>query len=589
MISLPTRLKRKEEEVTYFKLNNQLNIPSSDGSIPLHKDKEAVRAFFLEHVNPDTVYFGSIEEKIETLIEQDYIEKDMIDNYEFSFIKSLFDKAYAKKFRFGSFMGAYKFYNQYAMKTDDGKRYLERYEDRVVFNALFLAQGDERLAENIVEEIMEHRFQPATPTFLNAGKKRRGELVSCFLLAFSDDMNDIGRGFNSVLQLSRLGGGIGVSLTDIRAAGDPIKGIEGAASGVIPVMKILEDSLSYSNQLGQRQGAGAVYLNIFHPDVIDFLSTKKENADEKIRMKTLSLGLVVPDMYYELIKNDEMLYMFSPYDVEKEYGKPFSQVDITKEYRHMVANPRINKSKIKARVMENEISKLQQESGYPYILNVDTANRTNPIDGKIIMSNLCSEILQVQELSEINADQTYKKLGSDISCNLGSTNITNLIQSDDFARSIDTAVRGLTTVTDKSSITEVPSVQNGNKLRHTIGLGGMGLHTAFATHEIMYGSPESIEFTDAYFRTVNYYSLVSSMNIAKERKETFYKFEKSKYADGTYFDKYLNEPEFKLQGEKVKTALAKLPIPTKKDWEWLKEEVMKHGLYHQNRQAIAPK
>lgn len=139
----------------------------------------------------------------------------------------------------------------------------------------------------------------------------------------------------------------------------------------------------------QRQGAGAVYLNIFHPDIINFLSTKKENADEKIRMKTLSLGIVVPDKYYELIKKDEMLYMFSPYDVEKVYGVPFSQVDITAEYDNMVANPNINKSKIKARNLETEISKLQQESGYPYILNVDTANRVNPIKGKIIMSNLC--------------------------------------------------------------------------------------------------------------------------------------------------------------------------------------------------------
>lgn len=401
-------------------------------------------------------------------------------------------------------------------------------------------------------------------------------------------MNAIGRGINSVLQLSRMGGGVGISLTDIRAAGDPIKGIQGAASGVIPVMKILEDSLSYSNQLGQRQGAGAVYLNIFHPDIINFLSTKKENADEKIRMKTLSLGIVVPDKYYELIKKDEMLYMFSPYDVEKVYGVPFSQVDITAEYDNMVANPNINKSKIKARNLETEISKLQQESGYPYILNVDTANRVNPIKGKIIMSNLCSEILQVQEASELNADQTYKKLGSDISCNLASTNITNLIQATNFEKSVDTMVRAVTTVTDKSDIKEVPTVQNGNKLRHTIGIGAMGLHTALATNEIMYGSDESLEFTDIYFRALNYYTLKASMNIARERNEVFYKFEESKYADGSYFDLYLKAPEFEVKSAKVREVMKNVPIPTLKDWEELKALIMKHGLYHQNRLAIAP-
>src|SRR5699024_2369923 len=147
------------------------------------------------------------------------------------------------------------------------------------------------------------------------------------------------------------------------------------------------------------QGAGVVYLNVFHPDIIRFLSAKKENADEKIRVKTLSLGVVVPDKFYELAQKNEEMYLFSPYSVEKEYGVPFSYLDITKEYNHLVNNPRIRKTKIRARELENEISKLQQESGYPYIINIDTANKQNPINGKIIMSNLCSEILQVQKSS----------------------------------------------------------------------------------------------------------------------------------------------------------------------------------------------
>lgn len=195
-----TELHNKPKEVTYFKLNNELNIPV-DNKIPLHKDKEAVRAYFLEHVNPNTVFFHSLQEKLEYLVEENYIEEEFINNYTFDFIKGLFKKVYDKKYRFNSFMGAYKFYTQYAMKTNDGSRYLERYEDRVVFNALFLANGDTDLAENLAEEIIEHRFQPATPTFLNAGKKRRGELVSCFLLDIDDNMESIGRTVNSVLQL----------------------------------------------------------------------------------------------------------------------------------------------------------------------------------------------------------------------------------------------------------------------------------------------------------------------------------------------------------------------------------------------------
>ena len=580
------KLISKSQEVTYFSLNNELNRPV-DGKIPLHKDKEAVRAFFLEHVNPNTVFFYTLDEKLDYLIEHDYLEEEFLNKYDREFVKSLMQEIYKKKFRFRSFMSAFKFYKQYALKTNDGERYLERFEDRIVFNALFLADGDEQLARDLAEEMIHQRYQPATPTFLNAGRKRRGELVSCFLIQTTDDMNSIGRTINSALQLSRIGGGVGVSLSNVRAAGDPIKKIENASSGVVPIMKLLEDSFSYSNQLGQRNGAGAVYLNVFHPDIVSFLSTKKENADEKIRVKTLSLGLVVPDKFYELIKNDDMMYLFSPYDVERIYGVPFSYVDITKEYENMVNNPEIRKSKLRARDLEQEISKLQQESGYPYIVNIDTVNKANPIDGKIIMSNLCSEILQVQSPSVINNGQEYEVLGTDISCNLGSTNIVNLMQSPDFERSIEVAVRALTFVTDHSSIDAVPTVKNGNQKAHTIGLGAMGLHTFFALNQMEYGSPESIEVTDLYFRLLNFYTLKASHKIAKERGVTFDGFEKSDYASGTYFDAY-TESDVEIKSEKVKEIFANLPIPTAEDWKQLKADVMADGLYHQNRLAIAP-
>ena len=580
------KLISKSQEVTYFSLNNELNRPV-DGKIPLHKDKEAVRAFFLEHVNPNTVFFYTLDEKLDYLLEHDYLEEEFLNKYDREFVKSLMQEIYKKKLRFRSFMSAFKFYKQYALKTNDGERYLERFEDRIVFNALFLADGDEQLARDLAEEMIHQRYQPATPTFLNAGRKRRGELVSCFLIQTTDDMNSIGRTINSALQLSRIGGGVGVSLSNVRAAGDPIKKIENASSGVVPIMKLLEDSFSYSNQLGQRNGAGAVYLNVFHPDIVSFLSTKKENADEKIRVKTLSLGLVVPDKFYELIKNDDMMYLFSPYDVERIYGVPFSYVDITKEYDNMVNNPEIRKSKLRARDLEQEISKLQQESGYPYIVNIDTVNKANPIDGKIIMSNLCSEILQVQSPSVINNAQEYEVLGTDISCNLGSTNIVNLMQSPDFERSIEVAVRALTFVTDHSSIDAVPTVKNGNQKAHTIGLGAMGLHTFFALNQMEYGSPESIEVTDLYFRLLNFYTLKASHKIAKERGVTFDGFEKSAYASGTYFDAY-TESDVEIKSEKVKEIFANLPIPTAEDWKQLKADVMADGLYHQNRLAIAP-
>lgn len=581
------KLQGKSEEVTYFTKNNLLNIPK-DGRIQLEMDKEAVKAYFLEYVNDNTVFFHTLDEKLDYLVENKYIKGEVLDLYSRKFIKKLFKRIYDKKFRFRSFMGAYKFYQQYALKTDKGDRFLERYEDRLAFNALAIGNGDEELALNLADELINQRYQPATPTFLNIARQRAGEMVSCFLLTVSDDMNGIGRAFNSALQLSKIGGGVGINLSNIRANNDPIKGVYGLADGVVPVMKIFEDSFSYANQGGKRDGAGVVYLSVFHPDVIDFLSVRKENADEKVRIKTLSLGLTVPNKFYELLKNNEHMYLFSPHDVEKEYGKAFSYVNITEEYDNMVNNKNIRKTKIKARDLEREISNLQNESGYPYIINIDHANEQNPIQGTIVMSNLCTEIFQIHEESEINNDQSYAYKGTDVSCNLASTNVTNLMASPDFGKSVRTMHRGLTFVSDSSNVDVVPSVKNGNDRYHATGLGAMNLHGFLAKNKIHYGSPEALEFTDVYFMLLNYWTLYESNQISIERNETFYNFEKSKYADGTYFNKYLDEPEFEFKFEKIKKLFKNISIPSKADWEALKQSVMEHGIYNAYRLAVAP-
>lgn len=580
-------LNKKKEQDTYFLLNNLLNIPK-DGKIQLEKDKEAVKAYFLEYVNPNTVFFHTLEEKLDYLIENDYIREDFLKMYKKRFIKKLFQKIYNHKFRFRSFMGAYKFYQQYALKTDDGERILERYEDRLAFNALALADGNEQLALDLAEELINQRFQPATPTFLNIGKKRAGEMVSCFLLTVSDDMNGIGRSINSALQLSKIGGGVGINLTNIRANNDPIKGVYGLADGVVPVMKLYEDAFSYANQGGARDGAGVVYLNIFHPDVVNFLSVRKENADEKVRIKTLSLGLLVPDKFYELTKKNDYMYLFSPHDVEKEYGTPFSHIDITKEYDNLVSNPNINKTKINARELETEISSLQSESGYPYIINIDHVNRANPINGTVEMSNLCTEIMQVQKQTIYNNDQSIDELGHDVSCNLASTNTTNLMASPDFGKSVRVMLRALTYVSDKSNINVVTSVKNGNEMYHSVGLGAMDLHGFLAKNQIEYGSPESLEFVDAYFMLLNYWTLVESNQISIETGETFYEFEKSDYASGKYFNKYLDNRDFEFKHEKVAKLFDGIFIPKSKDWKQLKYSVMKHGIYNAYRLAVAP-
>ncbi|MEP9206595.1 class 1b ribonucleoside-diphosphate reductase subunit alpha [Enterobacter roggenkampii] len=573
----------------YHALNAMLNLYDREGRIQFDKDREAVDAFFAAHVRPNSVTFASQDERLDHLVNEGYYDARVLTRYARAFVVKLFERAHASGFRFQTFLGAWKFYTSYTLKTFDGKRYLESFEDRVVMVALTLAQGDEALAQQLTDEILSGRFQPATPTFLNCGKAQRGELVSCFLLRIEDNMESIGRAVNSALQLSKRGGGVAFLLSNLREAGAPIKRIENQSSGVIPVMKMLEDAFSYANQLGARQGAGAVYLHAHHPDILRFLDTKRENADEKIRIKTLSLGVVIPDITFKLAKENAEMALFSPYDVERIYGKAFGDVAISELYDELLADDRIRKKTINARDFFQTLAEIQFESGYPYIMYEDTVNRANPIAGRINMSNLCSEILQVNSASRYDENLDYAEIGKDISCNLGSLNIAHTMDSPDFGRTVETAIRGLTAVSDMSHIRSVPSIEAGNAASHAIGLGQMNLHGYLAREGIAYGSPEGLDFTNLYFYTVTWHALHTSMMLARERNQRFAGFEQSRYASGEYFSQYL-EGDWQPKTARVRELFARagIVLPTREMWQRLRDDVMRYGIYNQNLQAVPP-
>ena len=571
----------------FLALNAELNLFGPDGEIQTGKDKEAARQYFLQHVNQNTVFFHSLEEKVEYMIDNGYWSEDLFESYGFDQVKDLFKYTYAFKYRFETFVGAHKFYTSYALKTYDGERYLERFEDRVAITALSLAEGDILLAKDLVAIIAGGMFQPATPTFLNAGREDAGEQVSCFLLRLEDNMESIGRGINSSLQLSKRGGGVALLLSNIREANAPIKNVEGASSGIIPIMKLLEDSFSYANQLGARQGAGAVYLNVHHPDIMTFLDTKRENADEKIRIKTISLGVVIPDITFELAKQGKDMALFSPYDVERVTGKAFADQSVTQNYEAWEADDRIRKEYISARKLFTTLAEIQFESGYPYMMFEDTVNAANPIDGWINMSNLCSEILQVNTPSEFNEDLSYKKVGQDISCNLGSLNISNVMEDPvSLGFTVRTAVKALTAVSHQTSIESVPSIREGNKAMRSIGLGQMNLHGFLAQNHIHYGSEEALDFTNVYFAAVRYHALVQSMGLARQYGP-FEGFEKSDYATGKALEKYL-ENSYLPTTEKVEDLFFGAYLPTITEWAALNEQIQKYGLYHSYLLAVPP-
>lgn len=566
----------------YRDLNAEINLWGEDGNLQLEKDKEAAREFFIgeDGVNANTWFFHDLEEKTNYLIKNGYWRSDVALKYGHDALKSLMKHAYGKKFRFKTLMGAEKFYRQYAMKDTTGKHFLERYEDRVVMVALAFSDNLDH-AFDIVDEIISGRFQPATPTFLNAGRVRAGAPVSCFLLRIEDNMESIARGITDSLQLSKRGGGVALLLSNIRESGAPIKEMENQSSGIIPVMKMLEDAFSYANQLGARQGAGAVYLNAHHPDIMSFLDTKRENADEKIRIKTLSLGVVIPDITFELAKKNEDMYLFSPYDVERVYGKPFADISVTEEYKNMVENPDIRKTKIRARKFFQTLAEVQFESGYPYIMFEDTANRANPAPniGRITMSNLCSEILQPQVGSKFNENGFYDEVGRDISCNLGSMNVAKMAELDnreEFAHSVDVAYRFLTNVAEDAELDSVPSVDRGNRGSRAIGLGQMNLHGFFIEQGIDYDSDEAREFWRSYMSDITYSIISASLRKAQDEGDTFEGFEGSRWQSGEQIQDIIDfgvSSRFDISEE---------------EWKVLKTKVGIDGLYNRNLQAIPP-
>ncbi|WP_068776907.1 class 1b ribonucleoside-diphosphate reductase subunit alpha [Paenibacillus sp. FJAT-26967] len=572
----------------HIELNNELMIPGIDGFYRLEKDREALEAF-LEEIEGQTVKFGTIKERYDYLIGEDFYE-NVYERYTIEQIESIHKTIADSGFQFQSYMAASKFYKDYALRTNDKKQVLESYEDRAAIVALHLGEGDFGKAGRIAKAIIEQRVQPATPTFLNAGRSRRGEMVSCFLLEMDDSLNSIQYVIGTCMQLSKIGGGVAVNMSKLRGRGEPIKGVEGAAKGIMPVMKLLEDAFSYADQMGQRRGSGAVYYSVFGWDVIEFLDCKKINADEKSRIQTLSIGLIVPQKFYELAEQNQPLHVFAPFSVYKEYGRHLDDMNIDEMYDELLANPKVKKKIVmSARDMLTKIAVIQLESGYPYIMNRSNANRGHALKdiGKVKMSNLCTEIFQLQETTEIGDYGQGDIIRRDISCNLASLNIVNVMETRTIRDSVHAGIEALTSVSDHTTVANAPGVVKANKELHSVGLGAMNLHGYLSKNKIAYESADAKEFARAFFMAINYYSLEKSMEIARDRGITFHDFERSEYAKGTYFAKY-EETDYRPGSEKVKALFNGMPLPSPEDWKALKEQVMKHGLYHAYRLAIAP-
>ncbi|MBF0793288.1 class 1b ribonucleoside-diphosphate reductase subunit alpha [Mammaliicoccus lentus] len=580
----------------WIEKNNEIMRRDKMGQLSLHKDKEAIK-LFLEHVDSKTKKFSNEIARLRYLIEEDYYI-DVFEMYTEEEVLAITEYTYSLGFEFQSFMAASKFYDTYALKTRDKKEWLEDFEQHNIIVSLYLAGGDIDLAYRYVKAHTKQTVQSATPTYLNAGRSRRGELASCYLFTMDDTLNSIQFIKNQVSQASKISGGVAVNLTRLRGRGAPIKGNKGAAKGVLPVANLIQGEVGYADQQGARAGAGAAYLNIFHYDVIEFLNSKKINADEDARLSTLSIGLIVPSLFFDLAKEDKELYMFEPYSIQKEYGEDviLDDINITEWYDKLVENDNIVKNKINAREMLNMIAQIQLQSGYPYIMYKNNANKNHALNelGEVKMSNLCTEIFQYMEVSDIKDYNEQDELGQDIICNLASLNMVKSIEENEVEEAIRTGMRALTFVANNSRIEHLPTVHKANKNIRAVGLGVMSFHSMCAKNKIRYGSEESLDLINIYCMLMDYYSLDESMRIAKERNDIFYGFEKSDYKIkdkeyGEYF--YVNGrviEDIVPVTDKVKEIFKDTYIPTKEDWQRLAKDVDEYGVYNGYRLSIAP-
>jgi ribonucleoside-diphosphate reductase alpha chain len=572
----------------WIELNNKVLAGST---VNTNYDLDALKVYFQEKVNPNTVFFHDLPEKIRYLTNQGFWDPTLFERYTPAEVQAVFDRAYSYKFRFKAFMGAFKFYSEYATMTPDRTRWLERYEDRLSITALSRSEHVEEALE-LVYHLVNQTFTPATPTLMNSGKANTGRLVSCFLLQdCTDNLDSITKTLSFVAELSKGGGGIGVEVSNLRARGESLRGIRNVTKGVLGVAKMLDNMLRYADQAGQRPGAGAVYLSVMHADFSELLNAKKIATDEDARLKTLSIGATIPDIFMEKVRSGEDIYQFYPHSLFQETGREFTDIDWTREYQALVNNPNIRKKRVSARRVLEDIAVTQGESGYPYLLFEGHANRANPIPnvGSIKMSNLCSEILQPTIPSYFHpyGQESRDQIGLDVSCNLASLVIEQTMNSEDIGRVVKAAIRMLDNVARSTSVSEVPAVKRANDEMRSVGLGAMGLHSFLAGKGLIYGSPEALDFVNVFFAAVHYHARKASMELARDTGFVFKGFEGSRYQSGEYFQQYL-EHDFLPKTPEIATLFETHTLPTRTDWEMLVRDIKTHGLAHSFVMAVAP-
>ncbi|UCZ55143.1 ribonucleoside-diphosphate reductase subunit alpha [Bacillus shivajii] len=547
----------------YF-LNQLYNEVSNNRGINAYEDfPTLLRALTEDHLYDEKLLNAYSDEEVRSI--GTFIKKERDSLFTYIGVKTLTDR--------------------YLCKSIEGK-IVELPQERFLIIAMTLMMNEDKqhrlqLVKEAYWALSNLYMTVATPTLANAGKTH-GQLSSCFIDTVDDSLRGIFDSNTDAATVSKNGGGLGVYLGKIRAKGSTIKGFKGNSSGVIPWMKQLNNTAVSVDQLGQRQGAIAVYLDVWHKDIFSFLDAKLNNGDERQRTHDLFTGVCLPDLFMEKVKNREDWFLFDPHEVREVMG--FSLEDFYDEeqgygsfrekYEACVNCQHLTKESVPAIEIMKRMMISQLETGTPYMFYRDTVNRENPNkhEGMIYASNLCTEIMQnmspttvIEETFTGGEITTRKKAGDYVVCNLSSISLARAVTDDVLERLITIQVRMLDNVIDVNEI-EVHQAEATNKKYRGIGLGTFGWHHLLALKQIKWESNEAISYADKLYEDIAYYTVKASAKLAKE-KGAYSVFEGSDWHKGTYF-----------QGERYDTSR----------WQELKEYVKQAGLRNGYLMAVAP-
>lgn len=476
------------------------------------------------------------------------------------------------------------------LATDHNKRTYELPQERWLTIALYLMQAEPKskrmaLVAEAYWALSNLYMTVATPTLANAGLAH-GQLSSCFIDTVDDDLINIYNSNTDAARLSKNGGGIGIYMGKVRSRGSAIKGFKGASSGVIPWIRQLNNTAVSVDQLGRRKGAIAVYLDVWHADILAFLDLKLNNGDERQRAHDIFTGVCLPDYFMEQVEKRGDWYLFDPHEVRQVMG--FSLEDYYDEekgsgsfrtkYLQCVQNERLSKTKVPAIQIMARIMKSQLETGTPFMFYRDEINRMNANKhaGMIYSSNLCTEIAQnmsptvyVEEAIEGDTIITYKKAGDFVVCNLSSIHLGKAVTDNVLERLIPIQVRMLDNVIDLNTIDVKQAAMTNQKYR-AIGLGTFGWHHLLALKGIQWESEEAVQYADELYERIAQLAIEASVQLAKE-KGAYPLFEGSEWHTGEYFTRrgYL----IGAQSER---------------WQDIKQAVSQYGIRNGYIMAVAP-